>query len=95
MVDAKSDVIVGDSLARANDGRAIFENLTAIANHGRYEISFSDAYGSVQPVVAEFTIRTCFPGETNKFKFCEKCEQGYFSLNPSVSTHHTMRPRIE
>ncbi|CAD7697134.1 unnamed protein product [Ostreobium quekettii] len=80
------DCVTGQRTVTARDGIASFDGINIVAQPGDYSLSFS-AIG-VPPVVANFTIRDCRPGEVNSttggLNVCQNCSAGEYSFIPQV-----------
>ncbi|GMH40356.1 hypothetical protein BSKO_08260 [Bryopsis sp. KO-2023] len=84
-VDVVSDVVVGESLSEAKDGKVKFQNILAIALPGNHSMSFVGPEGFNIPAIdTEMSIRDCYTGEERQKQkgICRKCPDGFYSFLP-------------
>lgn len=80
------DCVTGQRTVTAREGVATFHGINIVAQPGDYLLSFN-AIG-VLPMVANFSIRDCRPGEVNSttggLNVCQNCSTGEYSFLPEV-----------
>ncbi|CAD7704984.1 unnamed protein product [Ostreobium quekettii] len=84
-IRAQSPSILGQTIAQAKNGTAVFEELIGFDRSGQHNLSFQSI--PLEPVHTTFIIRNCSVGEASESggKSCRLCARDFFTFRPNIS----------